>query len=65
MSEIIKRLQGSVPVCPHCGQKPHWFNNIPLTAFCWGTESDPHREWRCIVPERSPEKEKKMKAETK
>lgn len=36
--------------CPHCGRIDNWLNDIPLRAFCWGTEERPHAEWRKTVP---------------
>tara|TARA_Y100000385_G_C13106048_1_gene647910 strand:- start:2845 stop:3048 length:204 start_codon:yes stop_codon:yes gene_type:complete len=36
--------------CPVCGATDLWFNDIPLKAFCWGTEENPHPEARKTVP---------------
>lgn len=40
----------SVGDCPVCGRTPTWFNDVPLKAFCWGTEDNPHPEARKTVP---------------
>lgn len=48
----LKQMQDLVGVCPKCRREITWFNNIPLTAYCWGTEAEPHKEWRKIVPNR-------------
>ena len=50
VSSKLKQLRALVGVCPHCKREIQWFNNIPLTAYCCGTEQAPHKEWRCIVP---------------
>lgn len=36
--------------CPRCGRTKHWYNGVPLKAFCWGTDESPHREWSKLVP---------------
>lgn len=43
-------MQLSVGTCPVCGAIPDWFNNVPLMAYCYGTEEKPHNEARRIVP---------------
>ena len=41
----------AVGPCPYCGKKEgHWYNDVPLRVFCWGTPEKPHREWHKIVP---------------
>ena len=40
----------AVGPCPICNSINHWLNNIPLTAYCWGTEDNPHTEWSKVVP---------------
>lgn len=45
-----EEAQKAVGKCPHCSQYPTWFNNVPLTAYCWGTEEEPHEEWEKVVP---------------
>jgi hypothetical protein len=42
--------QSSVGLCPVCGLMPTWFNNVPLTAYCWGSDSNPHPGMERIVP---------------
>jgi len=49
--ERCKRIK-SVGKCPYCNQYPFWFNNIPLTAYCYGTKEKPHKEWKKIVPKK-------------
>jgi len=46
----IEKCQKAVGNCPVCGKPPRWFNNVPLTAYCWGTEQDEHSEARKVVP---------------
>ena len=36
--------------CPKCQKSPEWFNDVPLRAFCWGTDEQPHDEMTAIVP---------------
>lgn len=36
--------------CPKCGDWNWWFNDVPLRAFCWGSEEKPHREVVRLVP---------------
>lgn len=52
MNEIITKDQmyKAVGPCPLCGNKKPWLNDIPLTAFCWGSEDKPHIEVRRVVP---------------
>lgn len=45
-----KEAQKAVGKCPRCKQYPTWFNNVPLTAYCWGTEEEPHEDWEKVVP---------------
>ena len=40
----------AVGACPECGSMRHWYNNVPLTAYCWGTSDNPHEEWSERVP---------------
>ena len=40
----------AVGPCPLCGSTDLWFNDVPLKAFCWGSEKKPHKEWSKIVP---------------
>ena len=42
--------QNAVGPCPRCGMVPTKFNNIPLTAYCWGPEDNPHPEMTRIIP---------------
>jgi hypothetical protein len=46
-SRPIDRAVGS---CPECGDTRHWYNNSPLTAYCWGNEHRLHKEWSKEVP---------------
>ena len=43
-STDVKTLNTTVGPCPTCGRTEHWFNDIPLRAFCWGTEDAEHPE---------------------
>ena len=45
----VSKYHEAVGSCPICG-KQAWLNNIPLTAYCWGTEEKPHEEVHRIVP---------------
>lgn len=40
----------AVGACPRCGRLDNWLNNVPLTAYCNGSEEQPHREWKKVVP---------------
>lgn len=49
--DFLTDFDKAVGPCPYCGKKGHhWYNDVPLRAFCWGTEKKPHREWHKIVP---------------
>lgn len=52
MSKTISRksMHKAVGPCPICGKANPWLNDIPLTAFCWGTDDKPHVELRRVVP---------------
>jgi hypothetical protein len=47
--EVLEAQWAAGP-CPHCGRVDHWLNDVPLSAFCNGTEAKPHREWQRRVP---------------
>lgn len=36
--------------CPYCHKKEGdlWYNNVPLRAYCLGTDKKPHKEWSKI-----------------
>jgi hypothetical protein len=51
--KIFTTYQKAVGKCPKCKKLPKWFNDVPLRAFCWGTEKKEHDECSRIVP--SPE----------
>lgn len=42
--------KSAVGTCPVCGQVPDWFNNVPLTAYCYGGDGERHPEASRIVP---------------
>ena len=42
--------QKAVGRCPKCGRYPTWFNDIPLTAYCYGPENRPHPVMERVVP---------------
>ncbi len=46
----LKPHQKAVGKCPKCGRTPTWFNDVPLRAFCNGTDKKEHAEMTCIVP---------------
>ena len=50
LKEKLDKYQKAVGRCPICGKYPTWFNDIPLTAYCWGTEEDEHEEWNKVIP---------------
>lgn len=51
MQIFLSKFQLAVGKCPHCHQYPTRFNDVPLTAFCWGRSPDEeHREWHKVVP---------------
>lgn len=39
----------NVGPCPRCGIYPNWFNDVPLRAFCWGTDAKPHLQLSRLV----------------
>jgi hypothetical protein len=44
-------MKKAVGKCPYCGRlKDLWLNDVPLKAFCWGTEKKPHKEWKKTIP---------------
>jgi len=55
----ILAIKKSVGPCPYCGKlEDLWLNDVPLRAFCWGTEDKPHREWHKLVPKTTRKKVK-------
>ena len=48
-SAHTKLAQESVGNCPICGELPDWFNNIPLMAYCYGSDEKPHAEATRII----------------
>jgi hypothetical protein len=56
-------MQLAVGKCEVCGRYPTWFNNVPLRAYCWGSQdyqsgkkvdkSMTHSEWSKKVPNMS------------
>jgi hypothetical protein len=49
VGEVTERDKAVGP-CPRCKNQKHWYNDVPLKAFCWGTENKPHKEWNKLVP---------------
>jgi hypothetical protein len=49
----LAEMKNSVGPCPICQRPPQelWLSNVPLTAYCWGTDEKPHPEARRIVPD--------------
>lgn len=39
-------MEKPVMHCPKCGKKITWFNDMPLSGFCWGTNEEEHEEYR-------------------
>ena len=50
MSRASNMLDKKIGPCPVCGKKKWWYNDIPLKAFCWGTEEDEHKEFIIEIP---------------
>ncbi len=52
---MIKKKEwgAAVGCCPKCGRSGDdlWFNNVPLTAYCWGDEGNEHPECSRVVPD--------------
>jgi len=48
--ENPNRFQKAVGKCPICNKYPFWFNDVPLKAYCSGSEKKPHKEWTKVVP---------------
>jgi len=46
----LLEAQKAVGSCPRCGRVDHWLNDVPLRAFCWGPDSNPHPAWEKVVP---------------
>jgi len=46
----MKKKTKFVMKCGRCGKEITWFNDVPLTAFCYGTEEKEHACWHKIVP---------------
>ena len=46
----LNARQKAVGKCAACGNYPDWFNDVPLRAFCWGTDDNPHEEMSRVVP---------------
>jgi hypothetical protein len=44
MSAYTDELNKKIGPCPVCGKKAWWYNDIPLKAFCWGSEENEHEE---------------------
>lgn len=47
--KIFTTYQKAVGKCPACKKFPKWFNDVPLKAFCWGTEKKEHDECSRVV----------------
>jgi hypothetical protein len=43
MSAYTDELNEKIGPCPTCGKKTWWYNDIPLKAFCWGSEDNEHQ----------------------
>lgn len=49
---IIKLYNKTIGPCPYCGSKKHWYNDVPLRAFCFGSIKKPHKEWHKKLPKK-------------
>jgi len=52
----MKKYDDVIGPCPVCGRKKHWYNGVPLKAFCSGAsgsgeEDADHGEASCVVPD--------------
>lgn len=47
---LPKKYHLAVRPCPYCGRLDTWLNNVPLTAYCGGSEEEPHEEWEKVIP---------------
>lgn len=47
---LPKRYHLAVGPCPYCNRLDNWINDIPLTAFCGGSDDKPHKEWKKVIP---------------
>lgn len=51
----LEDMRRAVGPCPKCGRggESLWFNNVPLTAYCWGEpeDGDGHAELSRVVPD--------------
>lgn len=50
-----KKRAAAIGKCCKCGQEFTWFNNVPLTAYCWGPgtledATKEHKEVSVVVP---------------
>lgn len=47
----VQKLRDAVGDCPICQTKQYlWLNDVPLRAFCWGSEERLHQEASWLVP---------------
>lgn len=47
---IPKSYHLAVGPCPYCNRLDHCVNDIPLTAYCGGSEEEPHKKWEKVIP---------------
>lgn len=47
---LPKKYHLAVGPCPYCNRLDHCVNDIPLTAYCEGSEEEPHKEWEKVIP---------------
>ena len=52
-TEKLEKIYKAVGACPICGRTKLWLNDIPLKAFCWGTEENEHPVWTKKVPKKA------------
>jgi len=49
MNQEITQAQEAIGKCPKCKEYPTHITNEK--AYCWGSKTKPHKEWRKNVPE--------------
>lgn len=50
MGVSVEHLNDCMGPCPECGKSTWWYNDVPLTAFCWGKNDNSHEEVAVVVP---------------
>ena len=50
LCNLPEKVHYAAGSCPYCNRLDTFLNNKPLTAYCGGTEANPHTEWEWLVP---------------